>query len=453
MSLRIKFNISWLGGILVATLLLVVISMIVWKLVDTVSTDASRNKSTIIATDSIELSDQLAKKLVEHFLATNHSQKDKNNIEQAINNTLQHLQDSNNSQVLFLLQSLELNTALGYLRTSISEEEPRKAAKIWIDIGNLQQLLSSEQALLAYQKAGKLDRYNSDSWNRLGYYYRGQKKFILAENAYKRVLGLPASSNRAQAVALANLGLLYEVQGKFVKAEIFYLEALQLNTLLKNLDRIASNNEHLAILSRKNNNFEEAKIYYVAALSGYEKLGRKNSVANVHFLLASLYFQNKYFEKAKLHYQLALDIYKRKSDQRKMASIYSALGALHQQQRNLEKSQILFEKSLALNQKIKKKKGVADQYGNLGVIYRLQKKFMESEVSHFKSLHLYQQLQYEDGLFQQQINLGFLYRSMSESKKACEHWLKGKEILVRANHSKRILRLESIIKQHCGGEN
>jgi hypothetical protein len=68
-------------------------------------------------------------------------------------------------------------------------------------------------------------------------------------------------------------------------------------------------------------------------------------------------------------------------------------------------------------------------------------------------LHLYQQLQYEDGLFQQQINLGFLYRSMSESKKACEHWLKGKEILVRANHSKRILRLESIIKQHCGGEN
>ena len=449
MSLTRKFNTAWLVLVTVfMTLLLVVASVIFWKLMDEVPIDTSRDKSTILAKDIIKLSDKLANQLIANFLPENLPEKQKHNVLQTINNTLQHLQNRKSNQVLSLLQGLDLSGAIRHLRILVrKEKQSREAAKTWVDIGNLQQLLSTEQALLSYQKASKLDRYNSDVWNRLGHYYRTQKQFTLAENAYKVVLALPINSNKA--VAFANLGLLSQIQGKFTEAEAFYIKALNINILLKDLARIATNNENLAILSRKNNNFKSAETYYLAAVGYYEKLDNNSSVANVQLALAGLYSQYKYLGKAKLHYQLALGIYEKKHNQGKIASIYSALGVLHQQQKRLKEAQVFFEKSLVLHQKIKRKKGIAAQYGNLGVVYRLQKKFIKSESSHLKSLHLYQQLQYADGLFQQQINLGFLYKSISKLGKACEHWLKGKRILVDTKRSTRILRIEHIIEQYC----
>jgi tetratricopeptide (TPR) repeat protein len=449
MSLTRKFNTGWLVLVTVfVILLLVVASVIFLKLLDEVSIDTSRDKSTIIAKDTIKLSDKLANHLVTKFLVTNLPENQKRNVLQTINNTLQHLQARKSNQILSLLQGLDLNGAIRHLRILVrKEKQSREVAKTWVDIGNLQQLLSAEQALFSYQKASKLDRYNSDVWNRLGHYYRTQKKFTLAENAYKRVLALPINSNKA--VAFAHLGLLSQIQGKSTRAEAFYLKALNINILLKDLARIATNNENLATLSRKNNNFKSAETYYLAAVGYYEKLDNNSGVANVQLALAGLYTQYKYLGNAKLHYQLALGIYEKTHNQRRIASIYSALGVLHQQQKRLKKALVFFKKSLVLHQKIKRKKGIAAQYGNLGVVYRLQKKFTKSESSHLKSLDLYQQLQYEDGLFQQQINLGFLYKSISKLEKACEHWLKGKKILVDTNRLKRILRIEHIIEQYC----
>ncbi|HFC91958.1 MAG TPA: tetratricopeptide repeat protein [Leucothrix mucor] len=450
MSSTKKSNISWLSGFL-AILLIVAVVAIVWVSLDITSTIPEK-KTT--ATPSVVVNigslNELAHQLVDKFAADNLLLKERNNILQAVNNSLQHLQDTHNNQVLFALQKLDLDTATTYLSASVKHEKlPRDAAKIWVDIGNLHQLKSSQLALFAYKKASKLDDHNSNAWNRLGNYYRQQKKFSLAENAYEKVLQSSVEGSATKAVALANFGLLYQAQGKLEQAKESYKSAIKINAIKKNTASLASNNENIAILYKKNHNFEASEKHYLEALSHYETLEQDSSVANIQLSLASLYHQQKKLDQAKQYYQIAIERYKQNNNQRKIASSYSNLGILSQQQNKIAEAKDFFEKSLVLNQQIKQQKGIADQYGNLGVLYRLQKKFIASETSHLKSLQIYQQLQQSDAVSQQQTNLGFLYQAWKKTEKACQYWQESKQTLMQLNNTSRVIRIKNIVQKYC----
>jgi tetratricopeptide (TPR) repeat protein len=450
MSSTKKSNIVWFSVSLVLLSLFVAVVWVFVGLFPTVTVEQNANTSPVISKVNVQSIEVLARQLVEKFVAINLPNKEKDNVFQAIHNTLQHLQNNHHDQAVDALKKLELDTSINALIEYVKQEkEAREAAKIWVDIGNLQQLKSFQLALIAYQKASELDEKNSNAWNRLGHYYRHQKQFIQAEKAYSKVLELSTEGSMIQAVALANFGLLYQAQAKHHKAETSYLKALEINKVQHNIAGLASNNENLAIIYKKNNNFSLSEAHYLAAISYYNILNRHNSIASTQQALASLYHKYHKVEKAKNYYLQALDGYKVKNNQKKIASTYSNLGILYQQQKQIEQAQVFFEKALMLNQKIQQQKGIADQYGNLGVLNRLQKKFIVSEVSHLKSLKIYQRLQQLEGVSQQQTNLGFLYQAWGKTEKACQHWDEGKNTLLQLNNKDRIERIEAVMTKHC----
>ena len=451
MSSRKKSNISWLSGQLSILLIMAVIA-VVWLLKDSVMRlpEGENDNSSSVQFTKIDFTNNIANQLVNKFVGTKIALKEKNNLLQAVNNSLQHLQATHHDQVLLLLQKLELKEATSYLIESLEEEEkPREIAKIWVDIGNLQQLQSSQFALYAYKKASQFDDQNSNAWNRLGHFYRQQKQFTLAENAYRKVLASSADTTTTQAVALTNFGLLYQTQGKLELAEVSYLKALVINETTNNIASLASNNENLAIIYKKNKNFALSEKHYLVSLQYYNLLKQDNSIASIHASLASLYHQYHKLEKAKQHYQIALEIYQKTNNQKKIARSYSNLGILHQQQGKTTIAKDFFQKSLNINQKSNQQQGIADQYGYLGVLHRLQKKFTESEALHLQSLALYQQLNHSEGVSQQQTNLGFLYQVWGKKEKACQAWENSKQILIKINNTNRIVRIVSLIEKHC----
>lgn len=439
------------SGILFAIMLIAVVVAIIWMDIPfTASSQKKDSSPSQTLTLKKEEIDVLAHQLIDKFADVNLSLKEKKNVLQAVNNTLNHIQAVDNHQIIGLLQQSELKMAIRHLTTFVSQEEnAREAAKIWVDIGNLQQLQSSQHALSAYRKASKLDDKNSNAWNRLGHYYRHQKQFTLAENAYKKVFASSEAGTAIQAVALANFGLLYQAEGKLKKAETAYLKALAINEVKVNTASIASNNENLAIIYKNNDNFSSSEKHYLIALSSYKILNVTNNIARIQQSLASLYHREKKFTEAERYYKKALQAYKNTKNKKKIASGYSQLGVLYQQRKRIEEALVLFEKSLAINKKIKQTQGVADQYGNLGVLYRLQKKFSASEASHLKALQHYQQLQQAEGISQQQTNLGFLYQAWGKTEKACEHWRQSKTTLALLKNVSRIARIENIIELHC----
>ena len=446
-----KSNISFSSWLL-TILLIAAVTAVIFVLSDIADSlpPAQQTDSSTLPEATIDSNDQLANKLLQQFIRDNIRAEEKNDTLQAINNTLQHLQDNNDMPALHALQKLELTTAIEHLSNAVQNEENlRSAAKTWIDIGNLQQLQSPQLALYAYKKSSKLDDSNINAWNRLGHYYRQHHQYTLAENAYSKVLQLSGEATATQAVAQANFGLLYQAQGKMEEAEASYLKALHINTEQKNTASIASNSENLAIIYKRNNDFVNSEKYYQESLSQYQALNQKDNIATIESALASLYHKNQQLEKAKLHYQQALSLYQEDNNQAKTANLYSNLGIIYQQQNHATEAQDLFNKSLAINESINQQKGIADQYGNLGILLRGQKSFAESEASHLKSLKIYQQLEQVEGISQQQTNLGFLYQAWGKSDKACDYWLQSQATLEQNHNTQRAQRIAALIQQHC----
>lgn len=441
MSLKYKLNIAYLLALLVFIVLVSVIAILLFQ------SKTNPSPSLLLSANANEhLVNQLNKK----FSLKQGSKNDNQNILQALNNTLEHLQESNQHQVLAALNKLDLSAAIKSLDSLAQQEKkPRNAAKLWVDKGNLQQLQSATLAQIAYQKASELDAMNITASNRLGHYYRQKKQFALAEVAYNNVLTHSPKNSTTQAVAYANFGLLYQAQAKLNQAEKAYLKALDINTLHNNKASMASNSENLAIVYKEKKDFSTSEKHYLNTLSYYQSTKQDSHIALLHTALASLYHQDQQIKKSQQHYEIALNIYLKNKNKHKIANHYSHLGILYQQQRQTDKALILFKKSLSLNKEIKQIKGIADQYGNLGILYRLQKNFKQSERSHLKALEIYQQQAYRESVSQQQTNLGFLYQAWEKTKKACLYWQQARETLLSAKRQQREKRIKHIIDKHC----
>jgi len=109
----------------------------------------------------------------------------------ALAETLDVLHKSDNEQESKALAELEkrnFNSAKKLLISfSGAQSNLQKSSQTWINIGNIQNLTSSRQALQAYKKASDIDPDNIGAYTRQVHVHKQLKQFDLAEKAYKRI--------------------------------------------------------------------------------------------------------------------------------------------------------------------------------------------------------------------------------------------------------------------------
>jgi len=191
---------------------------------------SSPQKKPQINTDNTFDAKRIANSLISTYF--NGSKEDKSSQLQALENTLTYLNSDSSGKTTPALNALKdknINSAIQALVSVANQDDNlRESAKIWINIGNIQNLTSTKQALQAYEKASELDANNSNAWNRQGHIYRQLKQFDLAEKAYKKVRDLGNQGVADKAFSLANFGLLNQSKGKTKAAEKAFLEALEI---------------------------------------------------------------------------------------------------------------------------------------------------------------------------------------------------------------------------------
>ena len=172
----------------------------------------------------------LSKELVSRYF--NGTEEDRNEQTNALEKTLNVLNISSNPQAakaLSELKSSNINAAKKSLITLASTQSNlQESSQTWINIGNIQNLSSSRQALQAYKKASDIDPENVNAYSRQGHVYRQLKQFDLAEKAYKRVQSFGNQSTVNQALTLANFGMLNVSKGKLAEAEDAFNESLSI---------------------------------------------------------------------------------------------------------------------------------------------------------------------------------------------------------------------------------
>ena len=378
----------------------------------------------------------------------------------ALTNTLNYLkkdkattsEKSAAKDTLTALKVSNINQAIQTLVTlAQQQEDQREAAKTWINIGNIQNLTSAEQALRAYEKASELDAENSNAWNRQANIYRRLRQFNKAEAAYKKVQSLENKGETNDALSFANLGLLNQSKGNLKAAEDAFLQALEIYESAKNNAGIASTSQNLASLYIKIKNLKKAEKYYLKALKSYIEQDKTEGIVTIYSALGSLKQSMNDTEKAQFYYENALEISINNNFQDNIANLYSNLGILAQQNGEFDKSKEYFERSLNLNKDIKRTIATAEQYGNLAIINRKKNNFELAEDFHLRAIEIYTEKNHSNGIISQKTNLGFLYKAWKKNQKACKVWGSIMDKL-KQNNNDRAERISQLIQATCPTE-
>ena len=372
---------------------------------------------------------------------------------QALSNTLNNLKNNKHEaakNTLRLLREDKLKEATDALKIlALDTPSKRDAAKLWVDIGNISNLSSTQEAINSYQKSVTLDPDNINAWNRIGHLERANKNYDRAEIAYKNVTRLSDNLSQTQALSFANFGLLHQSQNKYDAAVESFTEALKINTQLQNNAGIASNNENLASLYRTLKNYDLAESHYNAAFKLYEAEKQTSKLIELHSALGSLHQTRQQTELALSEYEKALALNKQHPNKRFSAGLYSNMGILSQQSNELDKAEAYFDQALALYQALKQDRGTADQYSNLAILARNKKQFENSEALHLKAIDLYQKGNAQQAVITQYTNLGFLYTAWNKTETACTYWTKSLAGLTEPNQKARRIRIEAIVERDC----
>ncbi len=374
----------------------------------------------------------------------------------ALENTINHLNTDTAKDTKMILNDLKNNNLSAVIENltdkANNQKSPQESAKLWVHIGNIQNLTSTKQALQAYIKASTQDPDNSNAWNRQGHIHRQLKHFSKAESAFKKVKALDSQSTTNQALYLANLGMLSQTKGDLNAAEESFLEALEIYSTFENDAGILTTSENLAKLYQKTKKYKKSEIHYLIALKIHQKNEQTKEAVAAHTALGDLYLIMERTDKAQIQYEKALEISINNNFKKQLAGLYNSLGSLTEKNGQPEISKGYFEKALLLGTSIdsnaQRTVGTANQLANLATINRKKKKYENAEKFYLKAIEIYAENNNANGINSQKINLGFLYKAWGKPQKACQVWRSSLSQLHKSR-DKRLAQIQQQIRTNC----
>jgi CHAT domain-containing protein/tetratricopeptide (TPR) repeat protein len=235
--------------------------------------------------------------------------------------------------------------------------------------------------------------------NNLAVVYQAQGKYADAEGLYKRALAIReralGQDHPAVALSINNLALVYSYQGKYAEAERLYMRALAIKekALGANHPDVATTLHNLAIVYGEQGRYADAEGLYKRALAIREKaLGAEHP--DVAMTLNSLAFflyeeQGKYADAEGL-YKRALAIREKAlgAEHPYVARTLNNLAIVYKDQGKYAEAERLYKRALAIRERAlgADHPDVAETLLNLANVYKDQGKYADAEPLYQRSL-------------------------------------------------------------------
>ncbi|MEE9309908.1 MAG: tetratricopeptide repeat protein [Cocleimonas sp.] len=412
-------------------------------------------QSNVATSDNTAFSaNTLASKLVKTYF--NGSDNDRTEQINALESTISHLHSSEgalNKKAFNALTNNNLNSSIEFLVASTNKQKnPIDSSKVWVHIGNIQNLTSTKQALQAYKKASKADPDYTTAWKRQGHIYRQLKQFDNAESAYNKIAAIIGKSTTNQASYLVNLAQLSLSKGDISEAKKSYLEALKIYSTFEDAVGVSSTSESLAKIYKDTKKLSKAENYLLKAIAARKNNEQTEKAVTTYVALGDIYQLKNQFDKAQTQYETALEIALNNSLEESASLIYKRLSKIAMEKGDTDLAKTYSEKALLVESSNgKEPQGTissADKFANLAISSRKLKKFVEAEEFHKKAISIYSQNNYTNGINSQKINLGFLYKAWGKTQKACEVW-NDSLFLLRSSNNKRLTNVKGLIQTNC----
>jgi tetratricopeptide (TPR) repeat protein len=233
----------------------------------------------------------------------------------------------------------------------------------------------------------------ADNINTIGVIYASQSKYLEAQQYFQQFLDIGNELNNLQIIAKAhnNFGLIYWNTGEYEKAIEAFMQALKLNEELGNKVIMGGNYNNIGNIHKDQGNLDKAIEYYSKALEISIELDNKQHIAGCYNNIGAVYADQgkaiknntdriENLEKAIEYYKKALEVSESLKDKRLISMCHKNLGSAFYEKGKctevLKNKKILFDqaienfnKSQQLKQEINDKSGLAMVYESLTMLY------------------------------------------------------------------------------------
>ena len=241
----------------------------------------------------------------------------------------------------------------------------------WHQLASLQMLFGDlENAKLSYAKLMQLSG-SDETIEAAAYTGLGNVNFLIGEfeeasQSYKSALALLENSDQDNIARIsANLGKVYQIQGKFVFAESMFEDALRIHSEIDDLKSMASHYANLGSIHLRLGNLQEAELMYRQSISLKEAFGDRIGFANLLSDLGFLKQMQGELNKANSLYQQALAIHKSQGNKNGLATVYGNLGMLEKSKGNFTQAKQYYMQSIEIDENLGVSNRIARQYANL----------------------------------------------------------------------------------------
>lgn len=179
------------------------------------------------------------------------------------------------------------------------------------------------------------------------YFLRQQNDSIIKYFEVVAASAAASENHKVLSTTYSNLGLLYQYQSQFEKANSYNFKGLALKEQIQDPESsIASSHNNIALSYQELGKFEEAIKHQIISLEIYLELSDSANIATRYYMLGGIHYQMEALDTAKRYYDKAFAISQRMNDQANISVYYTYDGLISMKKGKLREAASSFRKSL-----------------------------------------------------------------------------------------------------------
>ncbi len=302
--------------------------------------------------------------------------------------------------------------------------------RIWNEIGyefvaddSAQATQYATNALALAKKAGYLQgEMNAHNVLGLVLYYSSNYDEALKHHEAAHELALRLNDKAKLAVALNNIGLIYDDKSDYSKALKYYMQSL---SLVENSDvgkwQLGGTLNNIALIYQGQGKYKEALEFHNRSWAVKKEVGNKKGVGSSLHNIGLVYKLQGDYEKSLEYYFMALTVRKENNDDNGTALTLNNIGSVYESQSQFEKAFDYFEQSLEIRKKLKDKYGLAISLFSMGSNYCSRKQYEKGFEYYQQALQISKEIGSNDLLKRGYESIAYAYQAQKKFEKAYEY--------------------------------
>jgi tetratricopeptide (TPR) repeat protein len=250
-----------------------------------------------------------------------------------------------------------------------------------------------------------------------------------------------------KAVALNNIGYIYQQQGQVKEALDYYGQSLTIQQEINDKPGMATIFNNIGTIYRSRGQVKEALDYYNRSLKICEEINDKRGVAGLLNNMGSIYKDQEQIKEALDYYNQSLKTYQGINEMLGIAVVLNNIGLIYKSQNQLKDALDYFSKGLKIQQQINDKQGIANALNNIGATYQQKQQLNEALNYYNQSLKIQQEINDKEGISVSFNCLGYIYFKQKNNALALTYATKSLVLAKEIGYVQRICNAENLLSK------